>query len=35
MAHEIAHVLGARHEPQIDADNAPAAYAFGYVNGSA
>src|SRR5215831_3464226 len=34
MAHEIGHILGARHEPQIDAGNAPAAYGFGYVNGS-
>jgi len=34
MAHEIGHILGARHEPQIDAGNAPASYGFGYVNGN-
>jgi hypothetical protein len=33
IAHEIGHILGARHELQIDADNAPTSYAFGYVNG--
>ena len=33
IAHEVGHILGARHEPQIDADNAPSSYAFAYVSG--
>src|SRR5262245_19417257 len=33
-AHELGHILGARHDRLIDANNAPFAYGHGYVNGS-
>jgi hypothetical protein len=31
IAHEIGHILGARHDRLIDPDNAPFAYGHGYV----
>jgi hypothetical protein len=34
MAHEIGHILGARHDRQTDAIDQPFAYGHGYVNGS-
>jgi Metallo-peptidase family M12 len=34
IAHEIGHILGARHDRLIDANNTPFAYGHGYVNGS-
>jgi hypothetical protein len=34
IAHEIGHILGARHDRLIDANDTPFAYAHGYVNGS-
>ena len=33
IAHEIGHILGARHDRQTDAGNSPFAYGHGYVNG--
>src|SRR5262245_60746930 len=33
IAHEIGHILGARHDRLIDANNTPFAYGHGYVNG--
>jgi hypothetical protein len=33
IAHEIGHILGARHDRAIDANNAPFAYGHGHVNG--
>ena len=33
IAHEIGHILGARHDRAIDTNNAPFAYGHGYVNG--
>jgi len=33
IAHEIGHLLGARHDRAIDASNKPFAYGHGYVNG--
>ena len=33
IAHEIGHILGARHDRAIDANNMPFAYGHGYVNG--
>ena len=33
IAHEIGHILGARHDRAIDAGNMPFAYGHGYVNG--
>ena len=33
IAHEIGHILGARHYRAIDANNVPFAYGHGYVNG--
>jgi hypothetical protein len=33
IAHEIGHILGARHDPAIDANNMPFAYGHGHVNG--
>ena len=34
IVHEIGHIIGARHDRSIDANEAPFAYAHGYVNGS-
>jgi peptidyl-Asp metalloendopeptidase len=34
IAHEMGHILGARHDRFVDANNAPIAYAHGYVNGT-
>jgi peptidyl-Asp metalloendopeptidase len=33
IAHEIGHILGARHDRLIDANDTPFAYGHGYVNG--
>jgi peptidyl-Asp metalloendopeptidase len=33
IAHEIGHILGARHDRAIDANNVPFAYGHGHVNG--
>jgi hypothetical protein len=33
IAHEIGHILGARHDRQIDPNNTPFPYGHGYVNG--
>ena len=34
VAHEIGHIIGARHDLNIDANMAPFAYGHGYVNGT-
>jgi hypothetical protein len=34
IAHEIGHILGARHDRLVDGNNAPFPYAHGYVNGT-
>jgi hypothetical protein len=34
IAHEVGHIIGARHDRLIDGNNAPFAYAHGYVNGT-
>ena len=34
IVHEIGHLIGARHDRSIDANESPFAYAHGYVNGS-
>jgi hypothetical protein len=34
IAHEIGHILGARHDRLIDPNDTPFAYGHGYVNGS-
>jgi len=34
IVHEIGHLLGARHDRSIDANESPFAYAHGYVNGA-
>jgi peptidyl-Asp metalloendopeptidase len=34
IAHEIGHILGARHDRFVDANNAPIPYAHGYINGT-
>jgi peptidyl-Asp metalloendopeptidase len=34
IAHEVGHILGARHDRTVDENNAPFAYAHGYVNGT-
>ena len=34
IAHEVGHILGARHDRTVDESNAPFAYAHGYVNGA-
>ena len=34
MAHEIGHLIGARHEPSIDSNMQPFSYGHGYVNGT-
>jgi hypothetical protein len=33
IAHEVGHILGARHDRAIDGNNRPFAYGHGYVNG--
>ena len=33
IAHEIGHILGARHDRSIDGNNSPFAYGHGHVNG--
>jgi len=33
IAHEVGHILGARHDRMVDGSNEPFAYAHGYVNG--
>lgn len=32
MAHEVGHILGARHDPETDGINSPFPYGHGYVN---
>lgn len=34
IAHEVGHILGARHDRLVDGNNEPYAYAHGYVNGT-
>jgi len=34
VAHEIGHILGARHDRFMDESNVPVAYGHGYVNGT-
>jgi hypothetical protein len=34
IAHEIGHILGARHDRFVDENNVPFAYGHGYVNGT-
>jgi hypothetical protein len=34
IAHEIGHIIGARHDKALDANVVPAAYGHGYVNGT-
>ena len=34
IAHEVGHLIGARHDRAFDANNSPFAYAHGYVNGT-
>jgi hypothetical protein len=34
IAHEIGHILGARHDRIVDANDTPFAYAHGYINGT-
>jgi hypothetical protein len=34
IAHEVGHILGARHDRAVDANNIPFPYAHGYVNGA-
>ena len=34
IAHEIGHILGARHDRQSDPDNTPFPYGHGYINGT-
>jgi hypothetical protein len=34
IVHEIGHLLGARHDRSVDANESPFAYAHGYVNGT-
>jgi hypothetical protein len=34
IAHEVAHLIGARHDRAFDANDSPFAYAHGYVNGT-
>jgi hypothetical protein len=34
IVHEIGHILGARHDRSVDTNEAPIAYAHGYVNGT-
>ena len=34
IAHEVAHLIGARHDRAFDTNNSPFAYAHGYANGT-
>jgi len=34
IAHEVGHIIGARHDRVVDANNTPFAYGHGYVNGN-
>jgi hypothetical protein len=34
MAHEVGHIIGARHDRALDQNVAPFAYGHGYVNGT-
>jgi hypothetical protein len=34
LAHEIGHIIGARHDKALDQNDAPFAYGHGFVNGS-
>src|SRR5206468_12067967 len=34
IAHEVGHILGARHDRSVDPNNAPFAYGHGYINGT-
>jgi hypothetical protein len=34
MAHEVGHIIGARHDRALDQNSAPFAYGHGYVNGT-
>jgi Metallo-peptidase family M12 len=34
LAHEVGHILGARHDRQTDGNNAPFPFGHGYVNGN-
>ena len=34
IAHELGHIIGARHEPSIDKTMVPFAYGHGFVNGT-
>ena len=34
IAHEIGHILGTRHDRQVDANNTPFPYGHGFVNGT-
>jgi hypothetical protein len=34
IAHEVGHILGARHDRAVDTNNAPFPYGHGYVNGT-
>src|SRR5439155_26904889 len=34
IAHEVGHILGARHDRMVDTNNAPFAYGHGYINGT-
>ena len=34
IAHEVGHIIGARHDRSVDGNNKPFAYAHGYVNGT-
>jgi hypothetical protein len=34
IAHEVGHILGARHDRVVDANNTPFAYGHGFVNGT-
>jgi hypothetical protein len=34
IAHEVGHIIGARHDRVADANNAPFPYGHGYINGT-
>jgi hypothetical protein len=34
IAHEIGHLIGARHDPSMDTNTTPFPYGHGYVNGT-